>query len=266
MRNKMRALLSIWLCAAASAARFWPLRAHVEDRGGFVDINMVPVDRDDGVLHLKMRGRRISKKAAERSIRATSKTIHKCNVCTIVVEMGDCSGVSPLALPVTAGFLISHPELKHILIIEAKGAVLMACRIVRQLSGHDKMDLYGSWLAFESACSGSRHRRVARHRRSALMVAKARRQSDGTMLNPIASLSGSIEEGLWGRWNDFKAAQTKDGWQPVEVAAVEEARHEARQAQAKAKEEQAANKKKMKKRIVTKRGGMKMKQGSSRIG
>ena len=182
-----------FLLLTCASARFWPVRTRVKDRGGIVDINLVPVDGANGVLHLKMQGGRISRRAAERSIAATSDTIHKCKVCTIVVEFGSCRGVSPLALPVTAQFLLTHPELKHILIIEAKGAVLMACRVVKRLSGHDKMDLYGSFEAFEAACSGSLGKKpVAQHRRSALSVARAQRQSESSPLARIDALGARL--------------------------------------------------------------------------
>ena len=157
-------------------------------------INLEPVGRSDGVLHLRMLGKRISQKAADCSIQATSSTIHKCKVCTIVVEMGECKGVSPLALPVTARFLLSHPELKHILIIEAKGAVLWACRMVKRLSGHDKMTLYPSWAAFESACSSGRI--VPSHRRSALQVASRLRAQRQGGLEPLRAGLDSLKARL----------------------------------------------------------------------
>ena len=137
-----------------------PVRTTVSDRGGVVHINLVPVaGGDSGVLHLRMTGRRISREAAQRSIAATSVGIHSCPTCTVVVEMGECRGVSPLALPVTARFLLSHPTLKHICIIEARGAVLLACRTVRRLSGNaGSFDLYRSWADFEAACSRSAQR------------------------------------------------------------------------------------------------------------
>ena len=136
-------------------------------------INMLPVDGGvNGVLHLRLVGKRISARAAQRSIEATTKSFHACKVCTVVVEMGECRGVSPLALPVTARFLLSHPELKQILIIEAKGAVALACATVQRLSGHNKLELFRSFGTFETACVGGA---VAGQRKAALQVAKSLR-------------------------------------------------------------------------------------------
>ena len=72
----------------------------------------------------------------------------------------------------TAKFLLSHPELKQILIIEAKGAVKLACITVRRLSGHDKLDLFQSFDAFEAACTSGR---AGARRRAALHVARSLR-------------------------------------------------------------------------------------------
>ena len=181
----MRGLLGVALIATAHAARFSPVHTVVKDRGGVVHVRLVPTE-GGGVLHLRMTGKRISRVAAKKSIRATTKGIHACETCTAVVEMGECRGVSPLALPTTAHFLLSHPSLKHILIIEAKGAVLLACRTVKRLSGHDKFDIYRSWSAFEAACSSNR----AVHRRVALAIARKFR--------PRESHTDALSSWLWG--------------------------------------------------------------------
>ena len=166
--SSMRAYMTLLLHAVtvAAAARLSPVHTTVSDRGGIVHINLVPVEGCNGVLHLRMVGGRISRRAAQRSIAATTRAIHACNACTVVVDMGACRGVSPLALPVTVRFLLAHPELKQILIIEAKGAVKVACLTVRRLSGHDKLDLFGSFGAFDIACSKDSRRQ------SALQVAR----------------------------------------------------------------------------------------------
>jgi hypothetical protein len=170
--SRFSVALLLLSCVIADGARFRSVRTTVSDRGGTVHINMLPVDGRNSVLHLRMVGGRISRRAAKRSIQATTKAIHACDACTVVVDMGACRGVSPLALPVTARFLLSHPELKQILIIEAKGAVRLACLTVRRLSGHDKLDLFRSFAAFESACTNGRN---AARRRSALQVARSLR-------------------------------------------------------------------------------------------
>lgn len=177
MLRRLFALLAV--VAPSSGARLTsipPVNTAVKDGGGTVHISIGPVrplDSGAGVLHLRMVGGRISRRAATRSIRATSASIHACKTCTVVVDMADCHGVSPLAVPTTANFLRMHPELKQILIIEPSGAVLLACRTVRRLSGHDKLDLFRSWPAFEAACSGAQ---AAPERKAALRVASALRR------------------------------------------------------------------------------------------
>ena len=167
------ARLGLLLLLPAEGALFRsPVRTTVSDSGGVVHINLVPDFGRDGVLHLRLVGGRISRRAAKRSIAATTRAIHACSTCTVVVDMGSCRGVSPLALPVTAKFLLSHPELKQILIIEAKGAVKLACITVRRLSGHDKLDLFQSFDAFEAACTSGR---AGARRRAALQVARSLR-------------------------------------------------------------------------------------------
>ena len=179
----MRTLLLLCTTLLAHGARFKPVRTIVSDRGGVVHINLEPVDGTDGVLHLRMVGGRISRGAARRSIAATTRAIHACKKCTVVVEMGECRGVSPLALPTTARFLLTHPELKQILIIEAKGAVRLACLTVRRLSGLNKLDLFRSFAAFERSCSGVARRasslRVARSLREPFSLSRARSLLDG---------------------------------------------------------------------------------------
>ena len=162
-------ILAALLAAVTYAAPITPVHTIVRDRGGVVHVKLIPTENHCGVLHLRMTGKKISRVAAKRSIQATTAGIHKCKTCTAVVEMGECNGVSPLALPVTAHFLLSHPTLKHIFIIEARGAVLLACRTVKRLSGHDKFDVYHDWKDFEAACGKSG---AAAYRRAALKVAK----------------------------------------------------------------------------------------------
>ena len=162
-------ILAALLAAVTYAAPITPVHTIVRDRGGVVHVKLIPTENHCGVLHLRMTGKKISRVAAKRSIQATTAGIHKCKTCTAVVEMGECNGVSPLALPVTAQFLLSHPTLKHIFIIEARGAVLLACRTVKRLSGHDKFDVYHDWKDFEAACGKSA---AAAYRRAALKVAK----------------------------------------------------------------------------------------------
>ena len=204
-RSHLRALV-LTCIALAEGARFRPVRTTVSDRGGTVYINLLPVDGCDGVLHLRMVGGRISRCAARRSIQATTRAIHACDACTVVVEMGGCRGVSPLALPVTARFLLSHPELKQILIIEAKGAVRIACLTVRRLSGHGKLDLFRSFAAFESACSSGR---LAARRRSALQVARSLREPWSGVLGRVSSLldaAPKLPAWSWGdRWTWARA-------------------------------------------------------------
>ena len=243
------------LLAATHAAKFTPVHTVVRDRGGVVHVKLIPVE-GGGVLHLRMTGKKISRVAAKRSIQSTTAGIHKCPTCTAVVEMGECNGVSPLALraslrrkrhsaalrsmvasaavlrcaprqlltymcldlyvltcmcldclgrvcvcasATTAQFLLSHPTLKHILIIEARGAVLLACRTVKRLSGHDKFDIYQSWADFEAACSKS----GAAHRRSALKVAKQYRPASddlGSCLRAFWSQATQGAEGAAPSW------------------------------------------------------------------
>ena len=145
----------------------------------------------DGVLHLKLCGR-ISRHVALRSIQATTTQIKCCHRCTAVVEMGACKGVSPLALPVTARFLLSHWSLwrGHIIIIEARGPVLLACNTVRRLSRHSRFEIYRSWADFEAACGDN-----AAHHRLALRTA-TRSRPGGTVGQALGSRLRSMRDRL----------------------------------------------------------------------
>ena len=127
-QSMRRALL---LSLLAIAAPFRAVRTTVSDGGGKVYIDLLPVAGGNGVLHLRLVGGRISRTAALRSIKATTKTIHKCNVCTVVCDMSACRGVSPLAIPVTVKFLLTHSELKTSINLE-RGRVAIPRRNERR--------------------------------------------------------------------------------------------------------------------------------------
>jgi hypothetical protein len=153
----------------AIATGFSPVRTTVSDANGAVHLALIPTEGGNGVLHMRICGRRVSRRVAQNSISATTKSIHKCTVCTVVADFTECSNVSPLSLPVTARFVLTHPEIKQIMIIAARGPVGLAVRTVQRLCG-GKFEIYRSFAAFARAAGD---RIAPLHRRTGLNVAKS---------------------------------------------------------------------------------------------
>ena len=194
VKSPMRRALLLSLLAIA--APFRAVRTTVSDGGGKVYIDLLPVAGGNGVLHLRLVGGRISRTAALRSIKATTKTIHKCNVCTVVCDMSACRGVSPLAIPVTVKFLLTHSELKQALIFGARGAVRIACLTVSKLAP-GRLDLFGNFEEFERKSS----RDTSAQRKAALQVARS--------LRPSSSFFGSRLDQMRALFEDAKPPQLR---------------------------------------------------------
>ena len=185
-QSMRRALL---LSLLAIAAPFRAVRTTVSDGGGKVYIDLLPVAGGNGVLHLRLVGGRISRTAALRSIKATTKTIHKCNVCTVVCDMSACRGVSPLAIPVTVKFLLMHSELKQALIFGARGAVRIACLTVSKLAP-GRLDLFANFEEFERKSS----RDTSAQRKAALQVARSLRPSSSFFSSRLDQMRALFED------------------------------------------------------------------------
>ena len=154
---------------------FAPVRRTVTDGGGSVHLLLQKTDRTDGVLHMRLCGRKISRGAALRSIALTTAQIHACASCVVVADMTECSNVAVAALPVTAKFVLTHPELRHIVIIGARGPVGLAVATVQRLCG-GKFRLFRSLAECEAHASSGR---AAAHELVALRVARTNAAAAG---------------------------------------------------------------------------------------
>ena len=106
--------------------------------------------RSESCLCLTLRGRG-SRDVVGPAVTMIDDAFAQAGPCTCVVRMAESRGASLLSLPIIARFMRQHQhQMPHIVILEARGLGLTAVRIVRRLSGSDRIRLFPSLTHFEA--------------------------------------------------------------------------------------------------------------------